>query len=1030
MGGDAVAVLVHAIEARELKPKNSSMMIDPILSIETLGETQVSPKFKQDLAPYFNHTFHVESEKVVDFQGEVLVVSVFDTGTLFRKELIGSFSFELEDVYRQPNHEYFRVWALLTSPDKAGKSSVRGYLKLSVAVLKPGDVPAQHDEAEEEEGDDQEEDLSKMVLLKPKGMEGVDNILRAKFFHAEDLPKMDTFGKADPFVEVRYGTNKNKTSIVKNNLSPDWYEELHIPVILPSVADNVVVKLFDFDAGADPELIGQKVLSLKEIQTPLSSGSKNWAAPQWLNFYRGQGSHGETTDYAGRALASFSLTPAEAKLGLVKISPEAEPTTNTYTISFDLFEIQGLSKSSNSFYVVISIGSHKVSSSKKKPLDGEHGLVEFYENLPDLDAPFPVDTTQVPDVFIYVYEDTPGDDKRIGYLRYTYEQFSKLGTAPRWEPLRRKSSSKDDENFAGAIQFKASISTLRPQRVKISKPVKKPYQLRAHIYLGSNLPAGDEDALSDPYVVISFGGAKGKTKTIDHTIYPDWYETIVLDVDVAEAYAPDIQLIVYDHDTVSADEFLGRVSVPLPKSSAAQNIVDPQWYRLSLRDQVPGRGEILASFQLLPQDQKSAPLPQLRPRLIDTEIEIGVIGLRNLTPFRLIPVSDPYIKFSVSGAKHSVLTKKIKHQNNNPNFFENIKIPAALPENGLFLPALLIEVFDTRALKDVMVGTASIPLSSFAPWVPQDKKAAAKYVDLPPVVKEEEFYQPPVEVVTSVPLPAAIKVEAAVEIDIHETVSDETSSLLGKGKSKSLQEIPLVSRQAIPDTTVAGTEEEPEPPQAPQLPTEVEHNLKKFPFVEIDLFRGTSKGISSGNLFNRPDTVVGRFKGAVSVRPLSGSSSKKQESKAVDVTQLAKTRPFVLRVYVETGHNLVPHDDNGFSDPYLRLTTGKQFIKDLENVKVHTLQPEYYKLHTIFGNLPEENELKIQLYDKDDVGADEFMGETKYDLEMLWFSDEWRKLNPKPKEFRTLWSSFSSFPHYCCRNGRGTRAPTGSPTPH
>jgi hypothetical protein len=98
------------------------------------------------------------------------------------------------------------------------------------------------------------------------------------------------------------------------------------------------------------------------------------------------------------------------------------------------------------------------------------GLVEFYENVPDLDAVFPQDTTQVPDIFVYVYEDVPGDDKRIGYLRYTvrcifsnilkliirqYAQFSKLGPNPRWETLKRKtSSSKDVENFNVSIQFK------------------------------------------------------------------------------------------------------------------------------------------------------------------------------------------------------------------------------------------------------------------------------------------------------------------------------------------------------------------------------------------------------------------------------------------------------------------------------------------------------------------------------------------------------------------------------------------------
>ena len=45
--------------------------------------------------------------------------------------------------------------------------------------------------------------------------------------------------------------------------------------------------------------------------------------------------------------------------------------------------------------------------------------MEFYENVPDLDVVLPQDATQVPDIFVYVYEDVPGDDKRIGYLRYT-----------------------------------------------------------------------------------------------------------------------------------------------------------------------------------------------------------------------------------------------------------------------------------------------------------------------------------------------------------------------------------------------------------------------------------------------------------------------------------------------------------------------------------------------------------------------------------------------------------------------------------
>lgn len=41
---------------------------------------------------------------------------------------------------------------------------------------------------------------------------------------------------------------------------------------------------------------------------------------------------------------------------------------------------------------------------------------------------------------------------------------------------------------------------------KISKPGRKQYQLRAHIYMARNLPALDSSGLSDPYLVIRFRG--------------------------------------------------------------------------------------------------------------------------------------------------------------------------------------------------------------------------------------------------------------------------------------------------------------------------------------------------------------------------------------------------------------------------------------------------------------------------------------------------------------------------------------------
>jgi hypothetical protein len=605
--------------------------------------------------------------------------------------------------------------------------------------------------------------------------------------------------------------------------------------------------------------------------------------------------------------------------------------------------------------------------------------------------------------------------------------------------LKRPSpQSKDEEHPPGFLHFRLSFgpsATIKQKpRQKIGKPTKKPFQLRAHLYVARNLPAGDEDALSDPYCLVSISHAKGKSKIKEHTTFPDWFETVVLDIDLPEQQnlAPDIYLSVYDHDTLTPDEFLGRVVVPVSEATSQKAIKEPKWYPLLLSNKVKGKGEVLASFQLLPAEQATGtPLPNLRPKLIDTEIDIGVIGLRNLAPFQLLPVSNAYMKFSVPGAKPATTKKSKTPGPKSPNFFENIVLPVALPETMDFVPALLIEVFDERPGKDAKIASASVPLSSFVPW--GGSSSTLPYgVRLPPTVDETKFYQPSQSskgVKTpsiNIQTPSLLPVQANIDIKADHTVVDihtspditenELSTLLPKGdKAKVVQMDPV--KRDVPTTNIPGMEEEPEEPARQELVTEVEHQMNSFPFLEVDLYRGTSVGVSSGNLFNKKEAQVGRFKGSIAVKPQSTSSKKAETRARLDVTKLNVPRPYVVRVYVEQGQNLVPHDANGSSDPYLVLynsnPSGKNkgnMIKDIENVKPHTLQPDFYKMYELKGLLPDDNELVVQVWDKDDVGSDEFIGETTYDLEMLWFSDEWRKMQPKPKEHRTLWNPLSAFP--------------------
>jgi dysferlin len=95
---------------------------------------------------------------------------------------------DLGSVYDQPQHTYLQRWLLLSSA--ADERSTAGYLKVSVAVLGPGDeAPSFHSSgygksAAETWGDDME-----TSVLYPSGIALTPAGFTLSVYRAEDLPR-------------------------------------------------------------------------------------------------------------------------------------------------------------------------------------------------------------------------------------------------------------------------------------------------------------------------------------------------------------------------------------------------------------------------------------------------------------------------------------------------------------------------------------------------------------------------------------------------------------------------------------------------------------------------------------------------------------------------------------------------------------------------------------------------------------------------------------------------------------------------
>ncbi|KAG8222833.1 hypothetical protein J437_LFUL010349 [Ladona fulva] len=80
---------------------------------------------------------------------------------------------------------------------------------------------------------------------------------------------------------------------------------------------------------------------------------------------------------------------------------------------------------------------------------------------------------------------------------------------------------------------------------------------------GKNLVAMDMDGLSDPYVKFRLGNEKYKSKTVYKSLNPNWLEQF--DLHLYDDQSQDLEITVWDKDSRTKDDFMGRCVIDLSK---------------------------------------------------------------------------------------------------------------------------------------------------------------------------------------------------------------------------------------------------------------------------------------------------------------------------------------------------------------------------------------------------------------------------------------------------------------------------------
>ncbi|KAL3661972.1 hypothetical protein V7S43_012779 [Phytophthora oleae] len=303
-------VQVHIIEARDLKGENLSGTSDPYCQVEILGKSRKTATKYDTLGCVFDEILFFNFPNIGrhELREASINISVYDKERILKDNLIGIYQLDCLSVYAQPDHELYRQWIAVHDNLNEKDRGIQGFLLVSVVVLGPGDALRVHDrEAEmelelteatgEKAADDSSPTTTSPLVLVPPTIELKLQFLVVRVLRAEHLPAMDSglfIGAPgiDAFLQVVFAANAPcKSSVVtvkgRGQLAPDFYEELWLPVRIPTFSRHIGLSIWDRDLTSPNELVG--VASHDFLQVPADflleglTSLKPPGSPQKLN---------------------------------------------------------------------------------------------------------------------------------------------------------------------------------------------------------------------------------------------------------------------------------------------------------------------------------------------------------------------------------------------------------------------------------------------------------------------------------------------------------------------------------------------------------------------------------------------------------------------------------------------------------------------------------------------------------------------------------------------------------------------------
>nr|GMD70768.1 FT-interacting protein 1 [Ipomoea batatas] len=559
---------------------------------------------------------------------------------------------------------------------------------------------------------------------------------------ASDLMPKDGQGSADPFVEVSFDGQRQRTQTKNKDLYPQWNEKL----------------IFNVSDPAD--------LHAKTIDVTVYS----------------EGKHGHHSKFLGRVkLSGFSVpfSESEAEIQRYPLDKRGLFSHIKGDIALKLYALPGLGNP--------NLGGHQPPAAAAPPPEVPLPVPQDFKPEPmntgigadPREIPIPTPTHAPPPPEEPKIELETKKKKKEPEVRTFFSvgagggppppppekpvaveprsDFMKAGPMP--PGLMRMQMPGGQRPEFGLVETRPPLAARtgywgRDKTASTYDLVEQMYFLFVHVVKAKDLPVMDITGSLDPYVEVRVGNYKASTRHFEKNQNPVWNEVFAFAKENMQSNM--IEVIVKDKDFVK-DDFVGRVGfdiLEVPLRVPPDSPLAPQWYRLvGKKGERIHQGEIMLAVWMGTQADEAFPdalhsdaygvsphsMAHTRskvyfsPRLF--YLRVHVIEAQDLVPADKGRMPEAYVRLQLG---HQARTTRPAQRHINPMWNEEIILVASEP----FEDYLIIDVVDRVGPgKDEVIGRMMVPIREIPPRMGDTSKLPPpKWFNLlrPSVADEDE----------------------------------------------------------------------------------------------------------------------------------------------------------------------------------------------------------------------------------------------------------------------------------------------------